>query len=309
MSKLYDTLLAPEWRRAISPANLADTALQVLRTVTARLAALIKIDLSQDTTRPYYRTVSIKDSDIQTITGGYKFPCDMGNIDAFGCLYADKTALRGKDFTYEDGWYTFKSTPSTYGTVAYNEVGEKVVLLIAMGGDLSTNQSPLEMVYRRCTDETTRQAIDEAVYGTSPNGINRHLLEAVGGCRLSDDKVAQIWTEGDYKLGITSGGELVYTPSSFTGITFTSGATINTGNVISSGGSCVYYNWPYINNDMHQQEALANFIVNLGGVEISTTATGTGASRVLLSNTAPSPIVAAGGLVLNGRKGKSFNFQ
>lgn len=282
MPKLYDRLLAPEWRRAISPSNLADTVLKALRVLTSRIAALTKITLDAQTTRPYYRELSIRTESILPLTSGGtldsggKFASPISNIDAFGCGIQKDIALRGRDFDYVDGYYIFSSAdPAKFGTVAVNDANQTVVTFVGLGGDLSADQSPMDMVYRKTPDETTRNAINEAVYGAAPNGLTKSLLEAVGGCKLSEQPVASAWDEGKYTLGITSGGELVYAPQDF-GITISSGAVIDASQVVmqNANGGCVLYAWPYINNDAHQQEALANFAVNPGNAVIVTTVTG-----------------------------------
>ena len=312
MAKLYDKLLAPEWRRAISPSNLADSVLKALRVLTSRIAALTKITLDAQTTRPYYRELSIKTEDIVpltsggNLTSGGKFSSPLANIDAFGCGIQANIALRGRDFNYVDGEYVFNTDPRKFGTAAVNDANQTVITFVGLGGDLSADQSPMDMVYRKTADETTRDAINEAVYGGAPNGIDKALLEAVGGCRLSNDTVASVWTEGRSDIGITSGGEMVYAPHDY-GITISGGALIDASNIVmpSTDGSCVLYAWPYINNDAHQQEALANFALNPGNAVIVTTVVGSGG--VLLDRIDNTPQYTPSNLVLT-HTGRTFSF-
>ena len=129
MPKLYDNLLAPEWRIAIEPPDLADNVLRSMRILTGRLAALTTLDLSADTIRPYYSTLNVNVNDIEYVNavasdelpltageltagmisaeqliglpkrvGKYRFPSDTAEVDAFGVGIVDNIALAGRDF-------------------------------------------------------------------------------------------------------------------------------------------------------------------------------------------------------------------
>jgi len=387
MIDLYDKLLTPEWRTSVSPANLADSVLQSLRSLTAPTAALADLTLGMETTRPYYRVVTIPLDKIEYVNvpalGGedavlagdlvagapsaeamanypnrcakYRFYSELQELDAFGCGLKP-TALRGRDFYYLSGYYWFNEHPSAYGTVGVDESNRKVLTLVALGGELSVEYSPLDTPYHHTADETARQAIKESVYGGAPNGITRALLESIGGCRLSGDTLKATWLEGDLQLGITENGDFVYAPVVL-GLGFSPGEKIDMSSVlghydkfvyptdsityiIRSGlndisdypeilkrfpnirltdnqfigaelltelqkRGCVFYVWPYINNDAHKQEALSNFASYTGRAVISTDVVGH--SGTLLGNPFDTPEYTVADLVLTNT-GRSFNF-
>ena len=67
MPKLYDNLLAPEWRIAIYPKDLADNVLRSIRPVTGGIATMIGLTLATETIRPFYSTVNVDINDIEYV--------------------------------------------------------------------------------------------------------------------------------------------------------------------------------------------------------------------------------------------------
>ena len=252
MPKLYDNLLAPEWRVAIAPQDLGDNVLRSLRTITGRMAALTTLDMSSETVRPFYSIIEVPLKEIEYVNalaseevpitagnaiagvlnveqflsipervGRYRFKSDAKDIDVFGAGIVDNIAIVGRDFLYADGYYWFLEHPSKFGTIGVS--GNKETLALpCIGGPLSTSQDPLGEAYRQCADFTTHNAIQAAVYGGAPNGITNELLYAVGGMKLSESPLFRVWEEGDYYLGITIDGDFVYAPIN-AGVRFTEG--------------------------------------------------------------------------------------
>jgi len=270
MAKLYDPLLTPEWRIAIEPKSLADDTLKSIRIVTGRIAALTGLTLATDTVRPAYNTLSINLADIEYVNalasdaipvvagelngnsaiksgelsvkqfialpesvGKYRFRSSISDIDAFGLDIGAHTALVGRDFYYENGYYWFNEHPSKFGSIGVDGDLTKLALP-CLGGALATSQMPLGVAYRDCADYTTLQAIQESLYGNSPNGLTSSLLYAIGGMHLSESPIDREWEEGDYYLGITESGELVYAPK-VSGVRFVIGKKVDTSQLFSPG--------------------------------------------------------------------------
>ena len=64
MSKFFDSLLAPEWRKFVHPGGFADGVLTGIRSLCDRIANIAKLKIIDTTTRPYYQPISIKTEDI-----------------------------------------------------------------------------------------------------------------------------------------------------------------------------------------------------------------------------------------------------
>ena len=314
---LYNNLLAPEWRKVITPSNLANSVIGCLRVITRQIAALIGVNLDKDTTRPYYRVLSVRTTDIETtetasddpwlVAGAeYRFKSDVKQVDAFGVGFAatmsgtTPTALNGQEFVYSGGYYYFNSgyDPSDYGTVGIDENNNTTLALPAVGGDVACEYLPLDHAFHHTPDECARTAIDETVYGTAPNGLNRHLIEATGHCRLPNSGgVLSSWVEGGYQIGIDSQtNTLVYAPGS-------GGLSYAPENI----DGCILYEWPYIiNNSNGQQSALNNFALTAGSVHINVTVSGSDGTTLSGASVAKLPLNSGGLIVTSG--GRCFNF-
>ena len=72
---------------------------------------------------------------------------------------------------------------------------------------------PTAIAFRQTADEAARDAINEALYESAPMGLTANLLVAGCGCHLSLDSLTTVWVEGDYNLGLTEHGDLVYAPT------------------------------------------------------------------------------------------------
>lgn len=242
MSKLYDTLLAPEWRIAISPKDAGDTLLRGLRTITSRLASLVKLDLSAGTVRPFYGVINVGLDDIEYVNAlasadhpvlanrinagevdyiqllaipnkvaKYRFKSDTTDIDAFGVGITKHIALVGRDFFYKDGYYWFTEHPSKFGSIDSTS-GSHILTLPCLGGAQTTAEMPVSVACQDCADVTVLNAVEESVHGSAPNGVTNALLYAIGGMSLSNEIVQQAWEEENYYLGITKSGKFVYAP-------------------------------------------------------------------------------------------------
>ena len=251
MSKLYDNLLVPEWRSAVSPKNFAHSVLQGLRAFTGRIAAMVGLSPRHAYNRAYHRTLVIPLSDIvyvsmpaatdvvagptiiageatQTMLVNYPDSCNKyrlyyndPDIDFFGAGFSDYTAIRGRDFYFHDGAYWFNEHPSKYGTVGIAGK-QRVLTLLCGGGTLAVTADPLGVAYRGSVNSAVRDAITRAVYDNSPLGITRNILHAVAGCSLSTRNIKAAWVEGDMLLGLDVDNKLNYAPKS-------SGVKLNVG--------------------------------------------------------------------------------
>ena len=233
MAKLYDSLLVPEAYSALNPYKFVTGIIKCIRTTTAHLAQLLGLSLRTLPTRPFYKHVSVRVSEIKSAAVvvnserqvQYTATLPVADIDIIGA-FLEEPAIRGRDFTCTDNVYTFKKHPSLYGSITtYN--GEPVLDLVCVGGGFSDYLNPLSLPYHGCVDATATDAIKDSLAGVAPLGVTARLIEAVGGARLSTGILTDVWNEGDYRMGLTSSGELVYTPSS-SGIIFKVGKAIDT---------------------------------------------------------------------------------
>ena len=228
MAKLFDSLLVPEWRKAISPAGFADGVLRCMRSLCDRITRVIGLSFKSETTRPYYRPVSIYTDQISfnNDTRRYEFTSQYGGIDVFGATLSDNCAIVGRDFERNGRTYTFKKHPSTYGTTT-TENGRAVISFICIGGELSDLYNPLGLPYFGATGETERRAIDMAVHGDAPLGITQDIITASFGCKFSENALKDTWTEGDMRFGLTVNDELIYAPIALTQVVFAVGKKVD----------------------------------------------------------------------------------
>ena len=263
MSKLYDTLLVPEWRTALSPKGFADAVLQGMRAFTGRIAAIIGLTPRHTISRPYHRTLVVPLSEIayvnmpacNELTAGdgiiagspapaevwlkypytcakWRMPYQDSGIDIFGAGFSSATAIRGRDFYYHDGCYWFNKHPSTYGTVSISG-NQEVLTVLCAGGDNTVTTDPFGLPYRGSVNSAVRDAVNSAVYGNAPLGISRNILHAVSGCCLTTKPVKMTWREGDLDLALDIEGNLNYAPKT-SGIVFRAGQPPVLTNVVNN---------------------------------------------------------------------------
>jgi len=241
MSKLYDKLLVPEWRTAISPRGFADSVLQGIRGLTQRIADVVGLTLKHTTHRVGYRTVNIALDEIVyvatpavgglyagdiiagvvdgTVAGAYPERCNKyrfkwsdPNIDVFGAGLESPMAIRGRDFYVHSGYYWFKKHPAKFGTIGVS--GNKHMLsMLCIGGNHVVDTDPLGLPYHSSAEASVRTAVDAAVYGNAPMGVSTKILQAVGGCDLGNTKIANTWTEEDLLIAVTADNKINYAPA------------------------------------------------------------------------------------------------
>ena len=266
MAKLYDTLLAPEWRTVIHPRNLADAVLQGFRMLSSRISGIIRGDLAHNTTRSLYRTLTIPLDDIIYVNAPcvagddvkavadnpvkanaristteadyphrcvkYRFKTSLADIDIFGADGVHKEAIRGRDFYYNDGYYWFDEHPSAFGSVG--SVDKKtVVSFVVVGGAKNTDFDPLGIGFHGTTNQATRDAIWTALYGNAPIGLTNTLIYATGGCKLSKSVIRQHWTECGFNMALTVDGELLWAPVG-SGVAFVAGQPVDLSSIVGS---------------------------------------------------------------------------
>jgi hypothetical protein len=186
--------------------------------------------------RSGYQIWNISLGDIQARTAGvateYVVPANGKRIDAINVMGAAKNVgLAGKDFYFEDDNCIFKKDPTAFGTISV-EGDDTILTLTCIGSPLQSMLEPLAIAFRQSADDAARRAINEILYSYSPMGVTQSLIAAVGGCHLSSDPLVQAWTEGDYDIGITDRGELVYAPTVL-GLGFETGSAVDISKILS----------------------------------------------------------------------------
>lgn len=242
MSKVYDKLLVPEAFSALRPYEFVVGILKCIRTTTSTLAHMLGLSLRNLPTRPYYRHVTVNVADIETVRENnvllYTVTLPVSGLDVVGAMLSEP-AIRGRDFTCDGYKYTFYRHPTYFGTVSSN-AADKMLELVCVGGEYEHTLDPIATPYCGCTDTTTMAAIDDSIYNGAPMGLTARLLEAVAGARLSTDPIIDVWTEGDYALGVDEGGRLVYAPTA-SGIKFSVGNPVDLSAIVTPDINSGYF--------------------------------------------------------------------